>query len=96
MRLGIGWYTAETYAALCAVADDRDTLPATHAEWERKARKILFTLRGQGMDPEQYFVNVEELVRWCKDRGLPLTGEHRARFVSEQVQAAPVIRELKF
>jgi hypothetical protein len=42
-------------------------------------------LRGEGMHPEQVFVDIEELVSWCKRRRLPLTGKNRADFVSEKL-----------
>ncbi len=89
MRLGIGWYTPATYSALREVADDGSTLPDTFEAWQNQSQKLLFTLRGEGIDPEQVFVNIAELVAWCKQHGLPCTGESRAKFVSEKVSLSP-------
>ena len=96
MRLGVGWYTPATFAALREVSDDRDTLPPTFEAWQREAAKLLFILRGKGLDPEQFFVDIDELVGWCKQRRVPLNAESRANFVREKVGAAPKSGPLRF
>jgi hypothetical protein len=95
MRLGVGWYTEASYPDLLEVSEDRDTLPATFAEWERGVRKLLFTLRGEGLEPEQFFVDIKELVSWCRERRLPVIASSRAKFVSERVGASPENRPLR-
>ena len=95
MRLGIGWYTPATFLALREVADDRSGLPDTFEAWQKESQKLLFMLRTEGLDPEQVFVNIAELVEWCKQRGVPCTGEARATFVSEKVNVAPAIGRLR-
>jgi hypothetical protein len=88
-KLGIGWYTPETYAALLEVADDRDELPRTFDAWLRQAQKVLFVVRGKGLQPEQIFVDIEELSRWCRGRGTPIDGKNRAQFVSAKTEGLP-------
>ena len=84
-HVGIAWYTPASYAALVEVADDRQTLPPTYAVWERAAREILFRLRDDGYVPEQYFVDVEELARWCRKKNAPMDDANRAAFVREKM-----------
>jgi hypothetical protein len=85
LKIGVGWYTPESYSALLNVADDADDLPDTFEEWLKQAKKVIFMLRGEGLQPEQVFVNVVELLAWCRKRRVPLNGKNRADFVSEKV-----------
>lgn len=93
LRIGIGWYTSESYRELLAIADDRGALPDTFEEWEKQARKTLFIMRGDGHEPEQVFLNIPELRAWCREKELLINGETRADFVSEKLhQAGPIGR----
>jgi hypothetical protein len=94
-RIGIGWYTPESYRELLAIADDRDALPDTFEEWEKQARKTLFIMRGEGHEPEQVFLNISELRAWCLERKLPINGNTRADFVSKKLHQAGPIGKLK-
>jgi hypothetical protein len=85
LTIGVGWYTPESYSALLNVADDADDLPDTFEEWLKQAKKVIFTLRGEGLQPEQVFVNIDELMAWCRRRRVSLNGKNRADFVSEKV-----------
>jgi hypothetical protein len=94
-RIGIGWYTPESYRELLAIADDRDALPDTFEEWEKQARKTLFIMRGDGHEPEQVFLKIAELRAWCMKKRLPINGKTRASFVSEVLHQAGPIGKLK-
>lgn len=95
-RLGIGWYTPESYAALLEVADDRADLPGTFEAWLQHARKLLFGLRVRGLDPEQVFIDVPELVHWSRSRVRPVNAKSRADFAREKVTTLPPSRPLQF
>jgi hypothetical protein len=95
VRIGVGWYTPASYIELLAVSDDRSELSDSFEEWERHARKTLFVMRGEGHEPEQVFVNIAELVAWCRERKLPINGKSRADFVSNKLHESGANRPLK-
>jgi hypothetical protein len=40
-------------------------------------------MRAAGMEPLRVDVDINELLAWCKTKGLKNTGEYRAEFIAE-------------
>jgi hypothetical protein len=72
MIFGVAWFKPEQWKALKYVSVDGDELEDTHSEWLLNANRALKELRAKGMKVEPVEVDVEELVKWCQEQGIPL------------------------
>ena len=52
----------------------------------RLAEEKLRDLRAQGLDAEKVIIDVEELLVWCKNRGLSVDASARSQYVAELVR----------
>ena len=80
--VGLPWYKAEDYAAIRSVMKDGDRLPATHADWQRKAEHIEQKCRGDGYLTVRAYVDPVEFPLWCSQRGLDVDANARTQFAS--------------
>lgn len=83
MKLGFAWFRPDQWTRLREISADRDELEATFAAWESRAAEMLRSLQAQGMNIEKVIVDVEEILAWCKDRGLPFDASARSGYVAE-------------
>ena len=83
---GICWYSAEQWARLREVASDRGELEETHEEWLAMMKRTLRSLREAGIRYQLVEIDVEELVSWCKRKGLPVNGSSRAEYATRLLQ----------
>ena len=65
---------------------DVDKLEETHAEWLVIATKTLTDLEQLGIPLLKVDVDVEELVSWCRQQGLPVDAHARAKFVEDKLR----------
>lgn len=84
--VGVAWYRPEQWERLLEISADRAELESTHAEWERNAKLAMEWHSRGGLRLERVAVDVEELLRWCLIRNLPVDGEARSLFVSEKLR----------
>jgi hypothetical protein len=94
MAIGIGWYSPDQYSLLKAFAADPDALDENHEKWLAGAEKLFRELdtRG-GMRPVRVPVDVQELLKWCREMGSPLDGSSRAQFIAEKVRIMSLSEE---
>ena len=85
-KLGVAWYRKEQWERLRSVSSDRDGLETTFEEWEEMAKRRFNELRIAGQTVEKVDVDVEELVIWCKGRGMEIDGKARSRFAAERLR----------
>jgi hypothetical protein len=83
LKLGIAWFRLEQWSRLLEISEDREDLEETFAEWESLAEEKLRDLRAQGLDAEKVTIDLEELLAWCKSRGLSVDGRTRSQYVAE-------------
>jgi hypothetical protein len=84
--IGLAWYDRKQWRLLTEVAQDRREFEATYEQWERSARETVRTIEGRGQTPEKVHVEVESLVSWCKEQGLPVNAESCAEYVSQLIR----------
>ena len=78
--VAIAWFDEVQYAKLLEVAADRDGLHETHEAWLQAARSLNSKLPpGVVCAP----VQVDELMAWCQERGLPNDGSSRSQYACE-------------
>ena len=80
--VGFGWYDRAQWLRLTEVVADRAELDDTYEQWQRSANNAMSMLEGQGHKPQKVIVQVDALVSWCKERGLPIDGQSRAEYVT--------------
>jgi hypothetical protein len=66
---------------LCALVPDRSELDDTYEQWLETARRTVRDMESDGHVVERVPVDVVALSEWCRERGLPLTGPSRAKYV---------------
>ncbi|NOT49550.1 MAG: hypothetical protein HOP17_17640 [Acidobacteria bacterium] len=81
--VGIGWYSREQYDTLLEISDDVDELEPTYEEWAAAAEKAFQNSVTAGISMERVPVDVEKLLSWCSERGLPVDGKARSQYVVE-------------
>ena len=86
LKLGIAWFRPEQWSRLLEISEDREDLEETFTEWESLAEEKLRDLRAQGLDAEKITIDVEELLVWCKSRGLSVNASARSQYVAELVR----------
>jgi hypothetical protein len=82
---GIAWYRPEQWQRLREVSVDVETLERNHAEWLAIANKALNDLERGGVSVLKVDVDVEELLTWCGQRGLPVDARSRASFTEHKL-----------
>jgi len=80
---GIGYYQREQWPMLLGSADDRHALENTSDEWMSSFEKGLKNMRAAGIEPLRIDVDVNDLLDWCKAKGLKNTSEFRAELIAE-------------
>ena len=85
-KLGVAWYRKEQWERLRSVSSDRDGLETAFEEWEESAKRKFNELRIAGNAVEKVDVDVEELVTWCKGRGMEIDGKARSHFVADKLR----------
>ena len=84
MVSGVAWYKREQWDLLKSVAPDADKLEKTYDEWIEYAERAFKDVRETGIDLVK--VDVEELIRWCKDKRRPVDGAARTSFVIHKLK----------
>jgi hypothetical protein len=85
-KFGVAWYKPEQWARLLEISQDRQDLEDTYAEWEAHAEDGLHRLAGQGLAPEKVIVDVEELLAWCNEKGIPVNGSSRSEYTAWSIR----------
>lgn len=84
--LGLAWYRAEQWPRLLEVSSDREELEETHDEWMSGAKKTLRNFLIEGVNAIKVDVDVDDLIRGCKERGFEIDGSSRATYVAQKVR----------
>lgn len=79
----ICFYTPDSYNELKEVADDKQVLCDTYADWLVEFSKAVNGLKDQGMEVVPVNINIAELIKWCKQNKLKNTSSNRSRYVVE-------------
>ena len=81
MVTGLGWYDRAQWEKLTQVVENRSELDDTYEQWESGAVNFLQKMEREGRKIAKVFVDVDALVAWCRNRGLPVNAESRAEYI---------------
>jgi hypothetical protein len=93
LQLGFAWYTRETWAQLCQLADDRDALDDTFEEWERQAINVVRELASAGRRIRKITIDVDAAVTWCRQHGRRFDSAARSEYVAQLLRGAAEDRQ---
>lgn len=82
MVLGIGFYRREQWPLLIQTAVDSHLLEKTYDDWMAVLDSSIEKIRATGLEPELVDIDVEELLAFCKEEGLPNNVVTRSRFIT--------------
>ena len=81
--VAVAWYRRPQWEARRQVADDKDSLDTTYVGWQVGAEKTVQELSMAVAQVRRIEVDVDELVKWCRHRGLQNTAAARSQYVAE-------------
>ena len=81
-KVGVGWYREDQWNLLLEHAADRDKLEETYGEWLEVARKGMKNLTKAEVQFEKIPIDVEELIKWCREKGCAVDGSSRSEFIA--------------
>jgi hypothetical protein len=81
----MSWYRADDYPKILRIMIDSDCLPQTFREFERKAETGFREMTAKGHVVERVYIDPDEFVAWCAERGVELDTRARQRFCAEFV-----------
>jgi hypothetical protein len=84
--VGIAWFDRKQWKRLTEIVEDRSELDHTFDQWKQGALEAVRVLESEGQIVEKVHVEVESLVSWCKEKGLPVNGKSRAEYVTQIMQ----------
>ena len=84
--VGIAWFDRKQWRRLTEAVADRNELDDTYEQWQQSALEAVRMIEGRGQKVEMVHIEVESLVFWCKEKGLPVNGESRAEYVVQLVR----------
>jgi hypothetical protein len=83
---GLAWYRPEQWHRLLEVSEDSDNMESEFEEWRKSAEKAIVNFTAAGVQVRKVDIDVEELVEWCRDNGLPVNIKARSHYAAEKVR----------
>ena len=84
--VGVAWFDRKQWKRLTEAVADRDELDDTYEQWQQSALDAERMIESQGQKVERVHVEVESLVSWCTEKGLPVNGKSREEYVTQLMQ----------
>lgn len=84
--IGLAWFDRKQWQRLTEAVEDRNELDDTYELWKQSALDAVQVIERQGQTVELVHVEVESLVSWCNEKGLPVNGRSRAEYVTQLMQ----------
>ena len=91
--IGFGWYREDQWNLYYLSAEDKNTIHNSYKEWENEASRAFSDFQEQGVNIRKIDIDMIDLLRWCKEKGLKNTGGTRAKYISEQVKNSIYLRK---
>ncbi len=82
--IGIGEYLKKDYPEILSISEDRDNMDDSWEKWKANKNEAIKNFKKMGMKTIDIIVVPKELVKYCRENGLPINGKSRASYVSYQ------------
>ena len=86
MAIGFAWYRPAQWQRVRDISSDAEDLHDTYLEWLQLAEEKLNQFRSSGLHVEKVDIDSEQLIRWCNEHGLEITGESRSQYAAERMK----------
>ena len=86
IAFGFAWYRPDQWQRVRDISSDADDLADSYVEWLQLADEKLNEMRSSGMRVEKIDIDTEQLIRWCNERGLDITGQSRSQYAAEKLR----------
>lgn len=80
----MAYYRKQDWKRFIRSIDDRETMHDTWKDWHTSFLKTKSELIQQGFVVKEIEVDIDELVEYCKMRGIKNDGKARSQFVSDK------------
>ena len=81
-EFGICWFQSEQWERLIEISEDREELDDNYEEWRKNASRAFDDIISHGKKVRKMRVNLEDLLAWCNENGVPVNGRSRANYVA--------------
>ena len=85
--IGIAWYRKEQWALLRQVSEEPDKFEDTHEEWLNNATAFKKKLEVEGIVVKEVDIDIEYIIKWCKERHIPINSNNIAEYVASKLRA---------
>lgn len=82
MEVNLAYYRKKDWVKFLEMIDDRDSMHDSWNEWHKSYLKAKRNLTSKGLVVNDYVVDLNELRKYCSNRGLKIDGKSRSQFVS--------------
>lgn len=83
---GILWWKPSQWEKAKKLSSDSHLFDDNYQEWKKGAETTLINFRVHGRKVYKVEIDLDELIRWCKDQKIPFDRNARSKFVSIKVQ----------
>jgi len=83
---GILWWKPKQWEKAKEISSDGHVFDDTYQDWKEGAEKALKNFQDLGVTVYKIEIDLDELIKWCNRKQLPLDSSARSRFVSMKVR----------
>jgi hypothetical protein len=83
---GIIWWKPKQWERAKRISTDSHVFDDSYEEWKEAAEQTFKNLRDLRLEIHKLEIDLDELVKWCKDQDIPLNGKARSQFASMKVK----------
>ena len=83
-EINLAYYQKKDWNLFLESIDDKDTMYSSWKEWNKAYIKLKKQLILEGFTVKDVVVNIDELVIYCKIRGIENNGKARSMFIQEK------------
>ena len=82
--VNLAYYEKRDWKRFLESIDDRDSMHDTWKEWNKAYLKTKKEMISQGFVVKDFVVDINELINYCKIRGIKNDGKARSQFVTNR------------
>ena len=83
MEVNLAYYRKKDWKKFLELIDDRESMHDTWKEWHKSYLIAKRSLTSKGLVVNDFVVDLNELKKYCSNRGLKIDGKARSQFVSD-------------
>lgn len=85
-KFGLAYYNKKDWIKFINSVDDRKKVENTWEEWKEEFDKFLLLLKSKNINFEKVEININDMVKYLKERKLKNIGKNRSLYVAEMLR----------